>query len=96
MGTRTREEYLAMAQVPHSDDGHPERDWFIGLQFRHYKGGLYAIDDLIWNAEHDRWEIEYYPIDDVGAPQSSTNYTRSFENFFGLIEDGRQRFVEVE
>jgi hypothetical protein len=103
MPTKTREEFLAMAHAPHNDNGHPERDWFVGLKFYHHKDPEqhYAINDLVYAPEFDKWEVEYYQIDADGSPKGQTMYIRSFDNFFGLItvpgiNHQYQRFSEVE
>lgn len=65
-----------------------------GDQYRHFKGGIYAVSNVVSNATNGR-EGEYMVLYSRVEPYSDKMYVRELGEFQGLTRDGAKRFTRV-
>lgn len=70
-------------------NGYTPRRELIGSTWKHTNGKIYRVLGFLWDAESDRWVIEYKGDDDPVA------CTRSLHNFTASNERGEKRFTAV-
>jgi len=64
---------------------------YIGTQHRHtITQKVYTISDVVWIGDTDEWGFEHI---EVG---STVKFVRSIRNFFGIHDNGAQRFIPIE
>ena len=68
------------------------------LEYRHYKGGLYKVLDVIFDATQDKVAYVYQRIDGPdfdAALEAGIVFTRTAEDWFSTTNQGEPRFVSA-
>jgi hypothetical protein len=68
------------------------------LEYRHYKGGLYKVLDVVFDATQGKPAYVYQRIggpDFDEALEAGIVFTRTVEEWFGTTDLGEHRFVSV-
>jgi len=68
------------------------------LEYRHYKGGLYKVLDVIFDATQSKPAYVYRRIDGPDfneALEASIVFTRTVDDWFSTTDSGESRFVSA-
>jgi hypothetical protein len=70
----------------------------VGETFRHYKGGIYTVDDLVIDTDDGSVRVLYFRVDgpdfDFDA-ELGIRFVRPIGEFLGKNEEGKPRFQRV-